>query len=329
MKVSVSLITYNHEKYIAQAIDSVLMQKTNFDYEIIIGEDDSEDNTRTIVQEYKKRYPDKIKLFLNDRKNVIYINGKATGRWNLVNNLKHARGKYIALLDGDDYWTDPLKIQKQVDFLDGNPECSMCFHAVNIIWDDKSREPTTDFPLELKEIYTIEDLLGRDSNFIRTCSVMFRNELFNEFPSWFYETPQGDWILHILNAQYGNIGFVNKIMGTYRIHEGGVWSQTNEAEDLKRRIKSREIVKQNLNPKYRKLLTSAQYEQYWNLLRTYLAQGDRANAILYFRKGFIGYFHSKDKTIGSLIRMLLHVFSPTLYGRLRNVKKKWCKNGHV
>ena len=120
-KISVCITTYNHEKFISQALDSVLMQKTDFDFEVLVGEDDSPDNTRDIVKKYARRYPDKLRLFLNDRKNVIYINGRPTGRWNFINNIRHAKGEYIALLDGDDCWTDPNKLQVQVDFLENNP----------------------------------------------------------------------------------------------------------------------------------------------------------------------------------------------------------------
>lgn len=110
--VSVWMITYNHEKFIAQAIDSVIMQKTNFDYEIVIGEDCSTDRTREIVLEYKAKHPDKFKLLLQE-KNVGMMQ-------NFIVTLKTCNGKYIALLEGDDYWTDPLKLQKQVDFLQAN-----------------------------------------------------------------------------------------------------------------------------------------------------------------------------------------------------------------
>ncbi|MEZ4781129.1 MAG: glycosyltransferase [Flavobacteriaceae bacterium] len=115
--VSVVVGVYNHERFIKLCLNGILMQKTDFKYEIILGEDASTDGTREICKEYAKRFPDKIKLFLRSRKDVIYINGNATGRYNFIENLKACQGKYIALCDGDDYWTDPLKLQKQVDFL--------------------------------------------------------------------------------------------------------------------------------------------------------------------------------------------------------------------
>ena len=98
MKASVSLITYNQAAFIAQAIESVLEQQTTFDFELLIGEDDSSDGTRDIVRQYQARYPGRIRLFLNDRKNVVYVNGKPTGLWNFANNIRNTRGEYVALL---------------------------------------------------------------------------------------------------------------------------------------------------------------------------------------------------------------------------------------
>src|SRR5690606_24131225 len=109
--------------------------QTTFPFEIILGEDESNDGTREICKQYAAQYPDKIKLFLRSRKDVIYINGNPTGRFNFIENLKACSGKYIALCEGDDYWTDPLKLQKQVDFLENNSDFALCFHMVEVLKD--------------------------------------------------------------------------------------------------------------------------------------------------------------------------------------------------
>ena len=116
--VSICCITYNHEKYIAQCLDSFLMQRTSFRYEIILGEDCSTDSTRSIAEAYARQYPDRIRLLTGP------VNVGA--QKNLLRVLKRAAGKYIALCDGDDFWTDPAKLQKQVDFLENNPSYTMC-----------------------------------------------------------------------------------------------------------------------------------------------------------------------------------------------------------
>ena len=221
-KVSVCIPTYNHEKYISHAIESILKQETDFDYEIILGEDESQDGTREICIEYARRYPDRIRLFLRSRKDVIYINGRPTGRFNAIESLKAARGKYIAMLEGDDYWIDPFKLQKQADYLDNNPDCALSFHnALN--FDEKSQKFVgVRGPDEIKDKYQLSDLLI--GHFIPTCSVMYRNGLIKEFPDWFLRVPVGDKPLYILLAQHGSIGYINEVMGVYRIHPGGIWS---------------------------------------------------------------------------------------------------------
>ena len=131
--VSVCCITYNHVHYVKDALDGFLIQKTDFPYEICLGEDESNDGTREICKEYAEKYPDKIRLFLRSRKDVIYINGHATGRYNFIETLKECKGKYIALCEGDHYWTEPTKLQKQVDFLEANESYVMSFHRVDIL----------------------------------------------------------------------------------------------------------------------------------------------------------------------------------------------------
>lgn len=221
IKVSICITTYNHEKYIAEAIESVLMQKTNFEYEIIIGEDESKDRTREIVQAYKNKYPDKIILFLNNRSNVIFIEGRPTGRWNFINNLKHAKGQYIALLEGDDYWTDNHKLQKQIDFLDNHPGSTLCFHDVLVKNEGTSKQETV-FPGIAP--LTFDRLL--ENNFIPTCSVVYRRIFdFNELPAWYrYSVPMGDWPLHVLHAHEGKIGKIDKVMAVYREHDASYWA---------------------------------------------------------------------------------------------------------
>lgn len=211
------MITYNQEKYIAQALDSVLMQEVDFDYEIVIGEDCSTDGTREIVLAYQRSHPDKIRVLLPD-KNLGMIQ-------NFVQTYYACDGQYVAILEGDDFWTCASKLQKQVDFLDNHPESALCFHTVNVFYEEDDA-PGYLFPTDHKEFSTIEDLLLK--NFIQTCSVMFRNKLFGMFPDWFFSGVIGDYPLHILNSEHGNIGYINEAMASYRIHSVGVWSMQME-----------------------------------------------------------------------------------------------------
>lgn len=245
MKVTVSLITYNHAPFIAQAIESVLMQEANFDFELLIGEDDSSDGTRQIVTDYQARYPARIRLFLNSRKNVVHVNGKPTGQWNFANNIRNSRGEYIALLDGDDYWTSPLKLRKQVEFLDSNRDCALCFHNVRVFDEADSTRQELHHTKPMRGDYGIEDILR--GNFIHTCSVMFRSRLFDEFPSWFFKCPMGDWPLHVLNTQHGRAGYINDVMAVYRKHDKGAWSGQSRLEILVGSIQAADMIRRGVS----------------------------------------------------------------------------------
>ncbi|WP_435579666.1 glycosyltransferase family 2 protein [Gilvibacter sp.] len=226
--ISVGVVTYNHEKYIEQCLEGILMQKVDFNYEIILGEDDSTDNTRAICQKYAQQYPDKIRLFLRSREDVIYINGNPTGRYNFIENLKQCKGKYMALCEGDDYWTDPLKLQKQVDFLEANPDYAICFHEAKIEWAQQKKYNeivlNSDFPWNAmspeKDVYDISDVIK--GSFMATASVVFRRELLPSLPTWFKEVQSGDMALYALITGNLKIKFLNEIMCIYRRHEKGV-----------------------------------------------------------------------------------------------------------
>jgi glycosyltransferase involved in cell wall biosynthesis len=202
-------------------LDSVLSQRVNFPWEIIVGEDESTDGTREICIEYAKRYPNLIKLFLRSRKDVIYVNGKPTGRYNMIENIKAARGKYIALLEGDDFWLDPFKLQKQVDFLDANPDCIVCHHWHKYAVRDK---PTGEFvvvdaPIKGQGYYnakkaSVEKIFANVMR-VKSRTLMFRNILAS-FPSWFYRVAYGDVALSMILGKYGDFGFIDEPMAVYR-----------------------------------------------------------------------------------------------------------------
>jgi glycosyltransferase involved in cell wall biosynthesis len=210
--VSVCIITYNQEKYIEQAILSALNQDTNFNFEIVIGDDCSNDSTREILLSYSIKYPDKVRLILNDI-NIGPVK-------NMSNVIKNCNGKYIALLEGDDYWNSDLKLRKQVEFLEEKNNYSICYHATNLV--DINGDIKTILPLikYRREKSTLIDLIENDS-FMATCSVMFRNKLFEYFPDVFYTSRSVcDWSLNVLNAEHGDIGYINEVMSVYRSASG-------------------------------------------------------------------------------------------------------------
>lgn len=213
--LSICLITYNHGELIEQALEGVVMQVTDFPVEIVIGDDESTDETSDILIQYQKRYSDRVKV-LRSTKNLGQLTGM-TFQLNLVRNLRACRGKYIAMLEGDDYWTDPLKLQKQVDFMEQNPDCSMCFHAVSVMRNGgllKGSMPS----MHLQNRFFTEDMFTHC--FIPTCSMVYRNIV--ELPSWFLDVISGDIPLHFLLAEKGNLFFMKEKMGVYRLHPGGL-----------------------------------------------------------------------------------------------------------
>lgn len=282
--LSVCTATYNHAKYISQCLDSILMQKTVFEYEMLIGEDDSKDGTREICSEYSEKHPDKIRLFLNDRKNVVYINGRPTGRWNFINLLKNTQGKYIAICPGDDYWIDPNKLQKQVDFLENNPRCSICFHNAYTIREPQNVPSGKYGPSISKPFFTLEDLLYQ--NFLPTSSVVFRNRLFDEFPSWYWTVPMGDWPLHLLNAQSGDIGYLHETMSCFRIHEKGIWHSRSLADQLTDILDTYETFKLHLkdNAKYVGIIQKMIVATALRIAQEYKKNNNLDMASLYLKK---------------------------------------------
>ncbi|GGH46038.1 hypothetical protein GCM10011364_19930 [Mangrovimonas yunxiaonensis] len=245
------------------------MQETTFPFEIILGEDESTDGTREICIDYANNYPDKIKLFLRSRKDVIYINGNPTGRYNFIENLKACSGKYIALCEGDDYWTDPLKLQKQVDFLEGNEDFTICFHKVKLLKGSELEE-SDDITIErynkIKKLpVTINELL-RYGNFIHTPSVMFRNTL-KEFPFELYSSPIGDYFLYIILASNGYIKRLEDEMAVYRVGVG-LYSGLNALSYQKNILKYQSCILSYLNnDEYKNLLLAKQIhciDEYFN-----------------------------------------------------------------
>lgn len=219
--VSVLIITYNHEKYIGQCIDEVLNQITNFSFEIIIEEDNSTDGTRKICEEYASKNKNKIRLFLqNDRSKVIYISGNPTGRYNFIHGMKQARGKYIALCDGDDYWSSPHKLQKQIDFLESNPDVVLSHswhkYAVRHVDDEYIIKKA---PIEGQGYYPhpIASVKNIFSNELRCKSrtMVFRNVI-EEFPDWFNKVRFGDVGLCMLLGKFGFFGFIEEELAVYR-----------------------------------------------------------------------------------------------------------------
>lgn len=211
-KVSCHIITYNQESFIAQCIDGVLNQQTNFPIEIVIGDDNSTDRTREIVLDYARRYPDIIKL------NLRGVRGSGIpGKENFMTTFEMCDGEYISLCDGDDYWTDPLKLQKQVDFLEANPDYVLTFHKADILTPEGNF--MEDFITVVPDGYEDIETLARLGNYIHTPTVVFRNVI-KELPLEFHDSPIGDYFLYMILAEHGKIKYFDNVMAVYRYGVG-------------------------------------------------------------------------------------------------------------
>lgn len=261
--VSVAMLTYNHQNYIAEAIESVLMQQTSFKVKLIIAEDFSLDTTRQIVLDYQKKYPDKIKLILQNE-NV----GASKNNISLFENLE---GKYIAALEGDDYWTDQLKLQKQVGFLEENGDCSLCFHGANYI-NNNSEIISIHRPLRIPDNYKfgMKDAILGGGGFITTNSMVFHAKYIKKIPSWMDDAPVGDIPLMLVLASKGKIGYIDQIMSVYRVASLGSWSSVLQIDRVKSKIHHYKIDKMWedfddwTNKRYHKLVLWKKFKNSWN-----------------------------------------------------------------
>ncbi len=262
--VSCRISTYQHLPYIRQCIEGILMQKTNFPFEIVIGEDESSDGTREICIEYAEKYPDKIRLFLHKRENNIIINGRPTPKFQGTYTMSKCRGKYHAICEGDDYWIDPYKLQKQVDLMEQNETCSMVFTGC-IIKHINSKKQNRIIKYAPNLVIDAETYV-RGQYFIATASTIYRREIIEmENKDWMLKSFAGDFIFRYKALILGNIHYIDSNSCVY--NKGVVTSWSNrkltkkiilkEYSDNMRAlyylIKNKSITKEAINSKLKML----------------------------------------------------------------------------
>ena len=221
-KVSVFILTYNHAAWIGSAIDSALAQEAPFPVEILIADDHSNDGTREIVGEYARRYPGLIRTFLPER------NLGVTGIW--LPAVRQCRGEYVAILEGDDYWTSTLKLARQAALLDAHPSWASCFHRATLFHEDGSSPPRPATPAFDRDVFDLDDLIR--ACFIPFLTVMFRRSVLEKIPEWGFSYPWFDWLFHIFCSRQGPIGFLDEDMAAYRVHSKGNWSARDRIDQL-------------------------------------------------------------------------------------------------
>ncbi|MFH0854063.1 MAG: glycosyltransferase [bacterium] len=287
-KVIACIITYNHESYIKNCLEGALAQKVNFSYEIIISEDCSTDKTREILKEYANKYPDKIKLYLNEK------NLGLTGNW--IQSLKLCNhSEYIAICEGDDYWTDINKLQKQIDFLDNHPDFALSSHNADVIQEiNKKNEIIREYcDKNHPEIMDLSYILEYGSG-CPTHSLVIKNKTIRNLPDWFSKMHACDWTLQAIAASGGKMKYYKEKMGVYRKHKKGanfsskINAQAKGESDFalpsKYTLEMISALNKHYNYKYEKELRKQ--SAYWHNLYVieYMGINDEKNAKKYARK---------------------------------------------
>lgn len=314
--VSISCITYNHEKYIGDAIDSFLMQKTNFKYEILIHDDASTDQTAKIIREYEREYPQLIRPIYQK------INQYSKGINVDLFNIERAKGKYIAICEGDDYWTDPYKLQKQVDYMESHPECSLCVHGGFVVSTEKIVK-YQNRPNKGSKIYKVDEVIKGDGGLFLTNSMLYPKVLSDNRPTFLENAPVGDYPLVINLALLGTVYYMDELMSAYRVGVQGSWTEMNVLNTNKKKQHFEEIAKMlnELNQ-----YTNYQYEEVitWTKNRN-------QHSILLEQRNFKeikkGDFKEIYKRLGyrrKLITLLIQ-YCPSLSNFLKSAKRKLAK----
>ena len=300
-KVSILLVTYNHEKYISEALDCILIQNVDFNYEVIVADDFSTDHTLEIVEKYRDKRPD-IFFILNLVKNVGITKNYQRG-------FKACSGEYIAVLEGDDYWTSPFKLKKQVEFLDNHRECVLTFNRFVVFDMDSKRQNVQPWPVNDDFQYIMVTDLVKD-NFIGNFSTcVYRTDVIKKIDDSLYDLTVYDWMLNIVVAQQGLIGYIPDVMSVYRLHSAGTWTQKSQNEKIQDTINLMEVYDKYLEYKY-----TAEFSEHKNRLSAMLHPVD---AVVEQRK--VLFKHKIQNYIPPIIIMLLKLLLPP---KIKNIISK-------
>ena len=230
VKVSVCCMTYNHERYIEKCLEGILMQQTSFRFEVIIHDDVSTDGTSQILDGYYKKYPDKIRI-VRPR-----MNRYSTGTRAIITTylLPLAQGEYIALCEGDDYWTDPFKLQKQIDILEANHDYSVCIHAFRVV-EEGTR--TKIYKAHCSDtILTFEELIRWRRRTCQTATIVYRKEQMSEYPPFCLDCHVGDYPLMLWLASRGKVYYISDVMSAYRRGIPSSWTSGYQNASIEQRL---------------------------------------------------------------------------------------------
>ncbi|MGE7020277.1 glycosyltransferase family 2 protein [Solibacillus cecembensis] len=315
--VSIHCPAYNHENYIADAIDSFIMQQTDFKYEILIHDDASTDRTAEIIKKYEKEYPELIKPIYQTE------NQKSKGISITQLNLQRAKGKYIAICEGDDYWVDPQKLQKQIAYMENNPQCSLCVHAGYVVTATEKKLESYNRPNKGDKIYTVEDVIEGDGGLFITNSMMFLTGFGLNRPNFFEVAPVGDYPLAINLSLLGKVYYMDEFMSAYRVGVNGSWTARN-LSNIEKRNKHFDRIALMLDELNE--YTNYQYSDVIKKTKSY----NRFNLLFEQRKykeAKTGEFREFYKKLGykRKVIILINQYLPDVSNTLKYFKRIWLK----
>ncbi|AQU79305.1 glycosyl transferase family 2 [Planococcus faecalis] len=294
--VSVDCLAYNHENYIAQTIEGFLMQKTNFDFEILIHDDASVDNTAKIIKKYEQDFP-------NLRKPIYQKENQfSQGATMLQINQRRANGKYIAICEGDDYWTDPYKLQKQVDYLEANTECVLSVHSAFKISDTCKRVVGKVRPSRRDRIFSINEIIEGGGELFPTNAMVYRREVADYVPAFYFDAGFGDYPLTIHLAHHGQVHYTDQTMAVYRVDVKGAWSESAMSTVMKEVRRNEEVaslldaINGDTNFQYNETIVQTKKKNMFYLLlrqQEFKKAFGREYAAFYLRKEFITRIYKK------------------------------------
>lgn len=314
-KVSVCCVAYNHEKYIADAIEGFLMQRTVFPFEILIHDDASTDHTPMIIREYEKRYPGLIKgVYQNENQ---YSRGERVSRF----LLERAKGSYIAICEGDDYWTDPRKLQQQVEYMEGHPECTLCVHGAVHINKDSITLKTKTRPARRSRRFYAGEVIEGGGGLFPTNSFLYPARFVKDRPEYYYRSPVGDYPLAIYLATQGYVYYMDRMMSAYRVNVEGSWSYStlHSCEKMKEHFKGiavmLESVNEETNHRYEEAIKRTLQDNQFRLL---LMKGEFKEALSAEYQDFF-----RKLPVAARVKIYLQCHYPASVEFLEKEKAKW------
>jgi len=230
--VSISLVAFNAENFIKDAIEGCLMQEVNFPYEIIIHDDASTDRTAEIIKEYAGKFPETI-IPIIQSENQFSSGTEVIAKY----IIPRARGKYIAFVEGDDYWIDPMKLQKQIDTLESNSDLSMCFTATKVIYPNTTRKDYIKRRYKRDQRCQAKDVILMGGRFLDMISVVVRKDIFEDLPEWYFLRHIWDITVPLLALTKGDLFYIDNVTAVYRSNIPGSWTNKN-AKNFDKRIEN-------------------------------------------------------------------------------------------